>query len=179
VETPQVRLLGSIDDDMLSSFLDQMARAREGEGPIAVEVTTTGGDAETGRRIALELKLARRRLGRRILFIGKTAVYSAGATIMSAFPVEDRYLSEDTMLLVHCRKLEKTLELEGPLRASRQRVNQLLSEIETGLRLERQGFADLIEGSRVTMAEVEEKAAGNWYIPAEEAVERRLVAAIV
>src|SRR5687768_16020494 len=87
VAAPQVRLHGAIDDGTLAAFLDQIGKA-EGTGPIAVEVTTTGGDAEIGRRLALEVRIARERLKRRLVFVGKTVVYSAGATIMGGFPIQ-------------------------------------------------------------------------------------------
>jgi len=176
---PQIRLAGRIDDESLTSFLEQLGKVEDDGRPLVMELTSTGGDAETGRRIALEVKLARERLRRRLLFVGKTAVYSAGATVMSGFPARDRYLTEDTVILVHCRKLEKTLELEGPLKASLQRVKQIVSQIETGLQLEREGWRNLIEGSKVSLEEVEEKAANNWYIPAAEAERLGLIAGII
>lgn len=180
VAAPQIALIGSIGTETLDAFQEQLAAAESGgTGPIAVELTTSGGDAEMGRRIALEVRLAGERLGRRLIFIGKTEVYSAGVTVMSAFPPEDRYLTADTQLLVHCRKLEKKLELEGPLKASRIRVQQIISEIEASLELEQEGYRDLIRGSDVAFEEVEEKAEKGWYLRADEALKRRLIAAIV
>ena len=151
---PQIRLDGSIRDETLTCFLEQLAKVDGEDRPVVMELTSTGGDAETGRRIAMEVKLARKRLKRRFVFVGKTVVYSAGATIMGGFPVRDRYLTEDAVILVHCRKLEKTLELEGPLKASLQRVRQVVSQIETGLELEREGWLNLIDGSKVSLEEV-------------------------
>ncbi|HEY0626574.1 MAG TPA: peptidase S14 [Allosphingosinicella sp.] len=179
VAKPQISLTGSVGQDTLQAFRDQLATAEEGEGSIALELTTSGGDAEMGRRMALEVRLARERLGRRLIFIGKTEVYSAGVTIMSGFPPEDRYLTADTQLLIHCRKLEKELQLEGPLKASRIRVQQLISEIDASLELEREGYDDLIRGSDVTFEEVEEKAEKGWYLRADEALARRLIAGVV
>lgn len=177
-QSPQVRLHGPVGDETLDTLLAELNTAERGEGPIAIEVTTTGGDAEIGRRLALEIDLARR-LGRRLVFVGKTAVFSAGATIMAGFPVADRYLTRDAVILVHCRKLEKTLALEGPLKANQQRVRQVLAEIENGLRVEREGFEAFVNGSDVSLEEVEEKAPFNWYIGAQEALDRRLVAGLV
>lgn len=177
--TPQVRLNGPIAQDSLDSFLDQLGKLGAGEEPIAVEVTTTGGDAEIGRRLALEVKLARERLKRRFVFIGKTVVYSAGATVMSGFPKEDRYLTEDAVLLIHCRKLSKDLALDGPLRALRIELEQVISEIDMGLTLQQEGYDALIRGSSVSIDEVTSKAEHGWYIQAPEAVERGLVAGLV
>ena len=176
---PHIRLAGSITDQTLASLNEQLWKVEDGSGPIAVELTTTGGDAEIGRRLALEVRLARERIGRRLVFIGKTIVYSAGATMMSGFPREDRFLTPDTMLLIHCRILQKSLELNGPLKSARIQVQQVVSEIDAGLKLEQEGFAALIEGSDVSMDEIMCCAEMGWYVPAAEALDRRLVAGIV
>ena len=179
VAKPHIRRHGPVGETTLDAFLTQLEAAEQGEGPIAVEITSTGGDADTAHRIALEIGLARRALGRRLVFIGKTIVYSAAVTVMGAFPREDRFLTGDATLLIHCRKLEKTLELEGPLPASAQRVRQLLSEIDNGLRLEAEGFARLIEGSGISLEEIQRKAADNWYLPAADALDRGLIAGLL
>jgi ATP-dependent protease ClpP protease subunit len=144
-----------------------------------MELTTLGGDAELARRIVLEIGQARRRLKGRFLFLGKTVVYSAGVTIMSAFPKADRYLAADATLLIHCRQLEKSVELNGPLRASLPKVEALKAELENGLRLEEENFRQLIEGSDVTLEELQEKALYNWYLTAEQAAQRGLVAQVI
>jgi ATP-dependent protease ClpP protease subunit len=177
---PQVRLAGSVDDAMLANFHGQLAALEPGTDPIVVELQTLGGDAEIGRRLALEVGLAERRLGpRRLLFLGKTTVFSAGVTMMAGFPREDRFLAPDAVLLIHCRQLQKTLTIEAPLRAAKLQAQQILSEIENGLRVETEGFEALIAGSDVTIDELIEKAAHNWYVPAHEALERGLIAGIV
>ena len=71
---PTIRLHGKVDDAMLASFLEQMATAVDNTGTILLELTTTGGDAELGRRIATDLMLARDRLGLDIVFLGKAVV---------------------------------------------------------------------------------------------------------
>lgn len=178
-QNPPVRLLGTIEEATLTNLLDQLDRCEAGDGPIAVELTTTGGDAEIGRRLALEIRLARERLGRRIVFVGKTTVYSAGATMMSAFPVEDRFFTADTVLLIHCRKFQQTLELEGPLKASWIRAEQLMTELANGMRVEREGYEALIEGSDISLEEIEREAEKSWYLPANEALRRRLIGGII
>ena len=122
---------------------------------------------------------ARARLPGRLLFLGKTAVYSAGATIMSGFPREDRWLSEDAILMIHCRKLDKTVEVSGPIRASLPQINALKAQIEIGIALEERNFRRLVEGSDVSLDEVFEKALHNWYLDAREALGRGLVAGIL
>ena len=176
--TPQVRLLGTVSEAMLNAFQDQLAAAEPG-GPIAVEITSMGGDADIGRRLALEVGLARERLNRRLVFVGKTAVYSAATTVMGGFPREDRYLTRDAVLLIHCRQLQRSLELSGPLGASRVRLNQILGEIEIGVQLQQEGYAALVEGSRVSLDEITAEAEAGWYVRAEEALARGLVAGLI
>jgi len=72
--------------------------------PLRVELNTQGRDADAARRIAVELQLLQRHAGRPA--VGKTNVYSAGITILAAFPKEARYLTPDTTLLVHERSLD-------------------------------------------------------------------------
>lgn len=176
---PQVRLNGPVDEAMLRTFLDALAAAEGGDGPLVLELTTNGGDADVGRRIATDVRLFRERTGRRTLFLGKAIVYSAGVTILSAFPQPDRWLAQGTMLLIHCRQLNRSLEFEGPLKAARLRVEALLDEIDAGLQVEEEDFDDLVAGSRVSIAELLERAQSGWYVRADEALRRGLVAGLV
>lgn len=177
---PQISLMGQVDAAMAEALRDALRKQdRAGGGAVVVEITTAGGDAELVRRMVTDVDEARERLApRRLVFSGKTLVYSAGTTLMSAFPKEDRYLSKDAMLMIHCRQLTKTVELDGPIRGSLPRVTALLHQLETGVALENQHFERLIEGSDVTMDELLEKTLFNWYVPAAEAVERGLVARV-
>ena len=176
----QVSLLGEVTSDTADSLIEQLGKAEQGGGDVAVEISTLGGDAEMARRMVLEIDLARERLKpRRLLFLGKTSVYSAGVTLMAAFPREDRHLTTDAMLLIHCRQLDKTMEISGPMRASLAMAEALCHQIESGLALEEANFRRLIEGSDITLDELLEKALYNWYVPAEEAVKRGLVAGLV
>jgi ATP-dependent protease ClpP protease subunit len=180
VDRPQVSLVGTVCDEMIPQLVEGLKEAEKGKGPVTIEMSTLGGDPEAARRMILEVELARERLKpRRLLFLGKTSVYSAGATFMAGFPRGDRYLTKDATLLIHCRQLEKTIELSGPMRASRAKLEAQLHEIDTGVDLEVENFERLIEGSEVTMDELLEKALYNWYVPAKEAVERGLVAGLV
>lgn len=176
--SPQVRLWGEVNEEMFGRFRDQVAAA-EGHGPLVVELMTMGGDADVGRRMAMEVRLLRERLGRRFLFLGVTAVYSAGATVMAAFPRRDRYLTSDAVLLIHCRRMNTSIELSGSLPVCEQKVQETLSQIRIGMELEREGFAELIDGTDVPMDEVVERANRNWYVQAHEALERRLVAGLL
>ena len=175
---PQISLIGDIDQASVERFLDQLRSAEQAGGDVALEVTTLGGDPEMARRIVLEIDAARARLDRRFLFLGKTVVYSAGATIMSAFPCRDRWLTPDAMLMIHGRKLDKTVEISGPIRASLPTVKALLAQLETGIALEEENFRRLIHGCEIRIEELRERALHNWYLTAEEALARRLVGAI-
>lgn len=175
---PHISLVGEIDKFAVERFQDQLRQAEQRGGDIALEVTTEGGEAELARRIVLDIDAARARLSRRFVFIGKTVVYSAGVTIMSAFPRADRWLADDAMVMIHCRKLDKQVQLSGPIRSSVPEVEALLHQLQTGIAVEERNFRRLIEGSDVGMEELWEKALRNWYLTAEQAVGRGLAAGI-
>ena len=176
---PQVRLLGEVTADTVDAFLSQIAKVPEEDAVVTVEISTLGGDAELARRVVLEIGLARDRLKKRLVFLGKTCVYSAGVTIMSAFPRKDRYLTRDAVLLIHSRQLETTIEVSGPMRASLPQLQAACAQVELGIKLEEDNFRRLIEGSDVALDEICAKAIHNWYVPAEEALKRGLVAQLV
>lgn len=177
---PTIRLHGEVGHPMLDTLLDGFASAEGGEGPVAIEVCTLGGDAEVGRRMVLEIGLARERLkGRHLVFIGKTTVYSAGVTIMSAFPRDDRFVTADGVFLIHCRQLQKTVELSGPMRGSLPLVEALCRQLKLGCEMEIDGFERLIAGSEIEIDEVLEHGLHNWYLTAEDALKRKLIAGIV
>ena len=176
--SPQVSLVGDIDKFSVERFLDQLHAAEKAGGDVAVEVTTLGGDPEMARRIVLETQYARARISGRLLFLGKTVVYSAGITIMCGFCKEDRWLAHDTMLMIHGRKLDKTVEISGPIRTSLPQLQALQAQIETGIALEDENFRKLIDGSDVSFEEISKRSLSNWYLPAEEAVKRGLAAEV-
>lgn len=176
LDHPHIRLHGDVGPEMLDRFLDQLKEAGDAD-PLVVEMTTLGGDAETGRRLALELR-GLVASGRRVVFLGKTAVYSAGVTMMAATPVRDRWITPDTVLLVHCRKLEKTVELNEALRLARDKLEGLIRQIDVGLELQKEGFEELARGSKLTADEVAERATHEWYVQAREALDHGLVGGI-
>jgi hypothetical protein len=55
----------------------------------------------------------------------------------------------------------------------------MIADIDHGLRLEEQGFAELIAGANVDAEEIARRAYGGWYLSAEEALNRGLVAGLV
>src|ERR1700757_3566244 len=112
---PTIRLSGSVGHPMVASFFDQLFPVLDVEGSILIELFTDGGDAEIGRRLAEAVRLLRREHARDVWFLGKTLVASAGVTVMAAFPKYKRWLTRDTALLIHGRRMLKSLHLEGPL----------------------------------------------------------------
>lgn len=174
---PDIRLIGSIDENMLKSFLDQSAKA-EGDGPVVLELSTSGGEADTARRIAQEVHMLSQ--AREVFFLGKTYVYSAGITVMAAVRPSHRFLTRDTVLLLHERRLERTIQLSGALRSSVSVVQDLMAELESGQALERRGFEKLVDGSELTVEELMQRVMQkDWYMSAEEALSLHLVAGLV
>jgi len=178
--SPHIRLRCTIDDAMLDRFTEQLDAASKKDGPLVLELTTIGGDADIGRRIAGDILFEREYHGRGMLFLGKAAVYSAGVTILSAFPPERRFLTAGTSLLVHERRMEKTLELNGAMRANLALVDDTLAEIEAAMAIERRDFARLVEGTELTLDALLEKVlARDWYLDEEEALRLGLIAGVV
>jgi hypothetical protein len=75
--------------------------------------------------------------------------------------------------------MTKDLHLEGPLGSCRRVLEEMIADIDHGLRLEEQGFSELIEGSSVTREEITRRAYGGWYLSAQDALDLRLVAGLV
>jgi ATP-dependent Clp protease, protease subunit len=164
---------------MVANFLEQLLPVLEVDGSILVELFTDGGDAEIGRRLAEEIRLLRQQHGRDLWFLGKTLVASAGVTVMAAFPKDRRWLTRDAALLIHGRRMEKALHLAGSLGSCRRVLEEMIADIDHGLRLEEKGFSELIDGADVDAEEVIRRAYGGWYLSAEEALNRDLVAGLV
>ena len=175
---PQVQLHGTVDDMMYARFKTQMANA-VGDGPLVVSITTLGGDPEMGRAMGDDIRLLREYTGRETLFLGKVAVYSAGATFMSAFPNDKRFLTRGTRLMLHERQYHGPLQLDGPLTILPAVLKAKLHEIEASIHIQEEGFRDIVAGSKVSFEELRERARVNWYIPAEEARDLGLVLDVI
>ncbi|WP_083943144.1 ATP-dependent Clp protease proteolytic subunit [Sphingomonas soli] len=178
LDKPHINLGGSVDQDMYRSFRDQLARAPH-DGPLVVAISTLGGDPEIARLMGDELRLMREYSGREMLFLGKVAVYSAGATFMASFPVDKRFLTRGSRLMLHERQMTATVELSGPLRMQVASLKAKLHEIEESVRIEEEGFRAIVTGSRVPFEEVCKRAPANWYIEAEEARSLGLVLDVI
>ena len=175
---PHINLSGSVDQAMVAAFHDQLAAA-PAEGALVVALSTLGGDPEAARLMGDEIRLIRDYTGREFLFLGKVAVYSAGATFMAHFPAEKRFLTRGTRILIHERQLTTDIHLSGPLKSLPATLKAKLHEIEESIRIEEEGFRELVAGSRITFEEVKERAPSNWYIEAEEARALGLVLDII
>ena len=171
---PQVQLSGTVDYQMYGWFKQQLVAA-EGDGPLVVAITTLGGDPEVARAMADDIRLLSEYTGRETLFLGKVAVYSAGATFMSGFQADKRFLTHGSRLMLHERQMNSTLQLSGPLNTLRPTLEAKMAEIEDSIRIQDEGFRALVHGSRVSFDQLKQKAASAWYIEAEEARDLGLV----
>ncbi|MGB3794897.1 MAG: ATP-dependent Clp protease proteolytic subunit [Alteraurantiacibacter sp.] len=175
--SPQLRLIGSVDEAMYAEFRDQL-NAAPAEGPLIIAITTLGGNPEVARTMADDVRLLREP-GREIYFLGKSAVYSAGATFMAGFPVSHRYMTKNSSLLIHERQITRTINLSGPLKSCTDQLHAALNEIEHSIDIEEAGFREIVEGSNVTFEEVQDRAPENWYIGCQEAKKLGLISDVI
>jgi len=147
---------------------------------VVVEISTLGGDPEIARLMGEDIRFHSDLYPeRRLVFLGRTAVYSAGATFMSFFATENRYVTRGTRLMIHERLITKTIQLAGPLSTCIATLKGTLNEIQSSIAIQNEGFHNLILGSDITMEELLEKAPENWYLEANEARARGLIAAVL
>ena len=66
---------------------------------------------------------------------------------MSFFARPNRYLTRGTRLMIHERKMDKQLQVQGPLTTCIASVKATLHEIECSIEIQNEGFANLIRGS--------------------------------
>ena len=176
---PAVLLSGPVDYDMYKDFRRQLGAASDRE-IVVVELTTLGGDPEVARMMGEDIRFnTAMDPNRRFVFLGKAAIYSAGTTFMSFFARPNRYLTCGTRLMIHERKMNKQLQVQGPLTTCIASVKATLNEILCSIEIQNEGFSNLIQGSDVSLDEVLEKAPANWYLEAEEAKRRGLIEAVI
>ena len=175
--SPQLRLIGSVDEAMYAEFRDQLHSAPK-EGPLVIALTTLGGDPEIARTMAADVRLLREP-GREIFFLGKSAVYSAGATFMAGFPVDHRYMTKNSSILIHERQISRTINLSGPLKSCTYQLEAVLNEIEHSIDIEEQGFREIVKDSKVSFEDVRDRAPENWYIGCDEAKELGLICGVI
>lgn len=178
-QRPAILLSGTVDYTMYQSFRNQLDAVSQ-LNFIAVELSTLGGDPEVARMMGEDIRFhTQLSPDRQIVFLGKAAIYSAGTTFMSFFAKQNRYLTRGTRLMIHERKLSKTLRLEGPLTNCLVPLQAALNEINASIAIQNEGFENLIRGSRINMEEVLRRAQSNWYIEATEAKQLGLVHDII
>ena len=178
-DTPRILLAGAVDYTMYERFRDQLAEAPK-TGLIVVELSTLGGDPEVARMMGEDIRFqSDANPSRRLVFLGKAAIYSAGATFMSFFAVENRYLTRGARVMIHERKMDKTLHIAGPLTTCIASVKAMLNELEHSIAIQNEGFENLVRGSSVTMDEVLRRAPANWYIEAQDAKAMGLIAEVI
>lgn len=149
-------------------------------GLVVVELSTLGGDPEVARMIGEDIRFhSEMSPERRFVFLGKAAIYSAGATFMSFFARENRYLTRGTRLMIHERKITAQVNLDGPLTTVVASLKAKLHEVEHSVTIQNEGFQNLINGSSVQMEEVLRRAPENWYIEANDAMQMGLVEGVI
>lgn len=176
---PNISINGAIDEATFAHFLSQLSAVRANGQHLIMELNTVGGDADVARRIALEVRLFSAHSGRSAFCIGKSYVYSAGVTIFAAFKKPNRFLTEDAVLLIHERRQTKNLNVSGPMSSCIQIVKEELSTLEIALRLEKEGFEEFVEGSKVSVEALFERAKANCYMTAQEIFGQGLIAKVV
>jgi ATP-dependent protease ClpP protease subunit len=176
---PAILLGGPVDYDMYKNFRSQLDASKK-EGLVVTELSTLGGDPEVARMMGEDIRFhSENSKACRFVFLGKAAIYSAGTTFMSFFSIQNRFLTRGTRLMIHERKLDKQLHINGPLTTCVATVTATLHEIEASIAIQNEGFENLIRGSKVEMDEVLQRAPGNWYIEANEAKSLGLVADVL
>jgi ATP-dependent protease ClpP protease subunit len=176
---PAIPLSGTVDYTMYNTFRSALAAAPR-EGLVVVELSTLGGDPEVARMMGEDIRFhSDLDTNRRIVFLGKAAIYSAGTTFMGFFTRENRYLTRGTRLMIHERKICTKLEINGPLTTCVATVEATLNDIRESIRIQNEGFENIVRGSSVTMDEVLKRAPSNWYIEAQEARSLGLIEAVV
>ena len=178
-DTPRILLAGAVDYAMYDRFRDQLANAPK-TGLTVIELSTLGGDPEVARMMGEDVRFQSDiNPSRRLVFLGKAAIYSAGATFMSFFATPNRYLTRGTRVMIHERKMDKQLHVIGPLTTCIASVRAMLNELEHSIAIQNEGFENLVRGSSVTMEEVLKRAPANWYIEAQEAKALGLIAEVI
>ena len=178
-KNPAIILSGVVDYEMYTKFRTQFDKASQ-QDLVVIELSTLGGDPEVARMMGEDVRFASEmEPQRRFVFLGKAAIYSAGTTFMSFFARPNRYLARGSRLMIHERKLSKTLVIDGPLTTCIAVVKATLNEIECSIAIQNEGFENLVCGSSVSLQEVLEKAPSNWYLEAQDAKTLGLVEAVL
>ncbi|MFN7112151.1 MAG: peptidase S14 [Brevundimonas sp.] len=178
-DAPRILLAGTVDYAMYERFRDQLVRAPT-SGLVVIELSTLGGDPEVARMMGEDVRFQSEiNPERRLVFLGKAAIYSAGATFMSFFAIPNRYLTRGTRVMIHERKMDKHLHVSGPLTTCIASVRAVLHELEHSIAIQNEGFENLVRGSSITMKDVLKRAPENWYVEAQDAKAFGLIADVI
>lgn len=176
---PAIRLAGDVNHSMYLFFRDALNNLVN-DGLAVIELGTLGGDPEIARMMGEDVRFHSVMFPqRRLVFLGKTAVYSAGATFMGFFLRHNRYLTRGTRLMIHERIITRTVNLSGPLTTCKAPLKAALNEIQASIAIQVEGFANLANGSSVSLDDMLQKATENWYLEAHEAESLGLVEAVI
>ena len=176
---PAILLAGDVDYNLYQRFRTQLVAAPR-EGIVVTELSTLGGDPEVARMMGEDIRFhSDTNPACRYVFLGKATVYSAGATFMSFFARENRYLTRGTRLMIHERKMDKSLHVVGPLTNCVASVKALLHELEHSIRIQNEGFDALAIGSSLTGDDLKARAPENWYLEAQEAKDLGLIEGVI
>ena len=178
-EFPTITLTGAVDYNMYQYFRSCLSNIAP-QGLVIVELSTLGGDPEVARMMGEDIRFhSDLRPERRIVFLGKTAIYSAGATFMGFFARQNRYVARGTRLMIHERMITKTLNVQGPLTTCIASLKATIHEIEASIAIQNEGFANLVLGAQISLDDVIARATENWYLEANEALNLGLVEAVL
>jgi hypothetical protein len=174
-DAPAILLGGPVDYDMYKDFRPVPER-RIGRHRIVDAWRRSGSCPHDGRRHSLP---QREFAQPPVCLPGKGRDLFSGDDLHEFFAVENRYLTRGTRLMIHERKLDKTLHISGPLTTCVATVKATLHEIEASIAIQNEGFENLIRGSKVMLDDLLSRAPGNWYIEATEARSLGLVSDVL
>lgn len=176
---PAILVSGDIDQNLYQRFRTQLVAAPR-EGIVVTELSTLGGDPEVARMMGEDIRFHSETNGAcRYVFLGKAAVYSAGATFMSFFARENRFLTRGTRLMIHERKMDEHLHIVGPLTTCIPSIKAKLHELEHSIIIQNEGFDALAAGSTLTGDDLRARAPENWYVEAQEALDLGLIEGVI
>lgn len=139
---PHIRLFGTIDEALYKKFRDELEAATNKEN-IVISLCTLGGNPEIARAMGDDIRLLKKFNETNAIFLGKQAVYSAGATFMSFFERKNRFLTKGTRLMIHERQLAQTITLNGPLSSCIATLEAKLNEVKQSIEIENEALPPL------------------------------------
>ena len=127
--------------------------------------TTVEADMNDEFRLHLELRAAD-------LVRSGLSIEAAKRQARLEFGSTERYKEQ-------ARRMLRNLHLEGPLGSCRRVLEEMIADIDNGLRVEEEGFTELIGDSAVSLDDIRRRSYGGWYLNAAQALDLRLVGGLV